>query len=413
MRRRKLGRWLTEQLAAGDDLLIKDPRLSWFLPLWTAAARKQGVEPSFVTMLRPPAEVVGQQAHLLQRPAPGRARRRRLGEHDAEHRAGHPRRAADVRPLPRPPRRLGGRVEAISRDLGLDWQLDRRRCGPRSAGFVDPGLRRVDLDWDDLDLPERLESIARRTWEALDRLPGDGPRRRPEVLGELDRLHEEYAAYYLEAEVVSRSTVIAARRARSPPAARAGRRGRRPGRTAVRALAYRSAQRMPAWLRRIVPAGARARSAQPDDRRRTGDMSLLRRGRAIGEVRRVAERGGAGVRRGRTTSPTASPASSASRTPALEVVVVDDGSTDGTGELADRIADERPPGPRGAPGQRRSRCRAQRRHSATRPVSTSPSPTATTWSSRTPTRGWSAPWSAPAPTSPSGRSSGSTATAAS
>ena len=119
-----------------------------------------------------------------------------------------------------------------------------------------------------------------------------------EVLGELDQLHEEYAAYYLEAEVVSRSTVIAARarRRRQPHEPDAGRRSPDGPPSA------RSPTARPDGCRRgcgaLVPAGARAKVR---DRMAGGgqrDMSFLRRRRATGRSDRVAERGGAGVRRG-------------------------------------------------------------------------------------------------------------------
>ena len=251
-----LGGWLDEQLAAGSDLLIKDPRLSWFLPLWTAVARQQGVEPAFVTMLRPPAEVVGskrtyynsqlQDAHgvaawlnmlLNTERATRGAARTFVRYHDL---------LDDWEAV----------IETIRRDLSLPQEVDE---GLRSDvnSFVDPGLRRVALTWDDLDLPERLATMGRRAWEALDRLPHGG-QDAPDVLAELDELHEEYGAYYLESEAVATSSVHAARVA--------ARRAPRPtditgiaGRDAARALAYRSARRLPGWMRRMVPDGARTR----------------------------------------------------------------------------------------------------------------------------------------------------------
>ncbi len=57
--RRRLAAWLEEQFDQADALIVKDPRLSWFLPLWTSVAREGGVEPALITMLRPPPEVVG------------------------------------------------------------------------------------------------------------------------------------------------------------------------------------------------------------------------------------------------------------------------------------------------------------------------------------------------------------------
>src|SRR6202012_2167389 len=50
--------WLGGQFALAPDVLVKDPRLSWFLPLWRRCAAELGVEAKIVTMLRHPAAVV-------------------------------------------------------------------------------------------------------------------------------------------------------------------------------------------------------------------------------------------------------------------------------------------------------------------------------------------------------------------
>ena len=51
--------WLDGHFAVSPELVVKDPRLSWFLGLWRVAAIRSGATPVFATMLRPPAEVVG------------------------------------------------------------------------------------------------------------------------------------------------------------------------------------------------------------------------------------------------------------------------------------------------------------------------------------------------------------------
>ena len=56
--RTELADWLEKQLAVGQDLVIKDPRLIWFLPMWQQCADSLGARSSVVTMLRHPAEVV-------------------------------------------------------------------------------------------------------------------------------------------------------------------------------------------------------------------------------------------------------------------------------------------------------------------------------------------------------------------
>ena len=44
---------------AVEELVVKDPRLAWFLGLWKSAALRCDAQASYVTMLRHPAEVVG------------------------------------------------------------------------------------------------------------------------------------------------------------------------------------------------------------------------------------------------------------------------------------------------------------------------------------------------------------------
>jgi hypothetical protein len=76
--------------------------------------------------------------------------------------------------------------------------------------FVDPDLRRVGLTWEDLALPQRLEEMARASWGALDGLAGPG-QDDDAAMARLDACRAAYDAYYQESELVSRSSVIAAR----------------------------------------------------------------------------------------------------------------------------------------------------------------------------------------------------------
>ncbi|WP_121253140.1 sulfotransferase family protein [Nocardioides ferulae] len=266
----RLARWLEAELEANPTLVIKDPRLSWFLPLWTGVAARLGATASFVTMLRPPAEVVGsKRAHY------------NTGLQDAQGAA------AWVNMLLGTERATRGSLRAFVRyhDLLDDWRPVvegvHQTLGlpalsaddPRLAeidGFVDPGLRRVRLDWADLDLPDRLATLTREAWEELDRLADPTARQASgtELEARLDAVRERYAAYYLEAETVSRSTAIAARHAgqppRSGPAAAPDSREVTPAPgpgVRARRLALASVRRLPAPLRRLVPAGLRARMA--------------------------------------------------------------------------------------------------------------------------------------------------------
>lgn len=214
--RGKVRRWLEEQYQVADRLVVKDPRSLWFLPLWTEVATELGVEASFVTMLRPPPETVGsRRTHYnrgLEDPH-GIASWLNLMTGTEHATRGHPR--AFVR----------------YHDLLDDWApaLDRlwRRTGlgetPPTASedpgaFIDPGLRRARLTWDDLELPDRLQALAAEASDCLDELATGEGDEDPALLARLDDARTSYAAYYAEAESVAHSSVIAARQAaRSAP----------------------------------------------------------------------------------------------------------------------------------------------------------------------------------------------------
>ena len=161
------------------ELVVKDPRLSWFLGLWRVAAVRTGATPVFATMLRPPAEVVGSKQTYYAN---------RLG---SAHLAAswlnmllHTERAT------RESVADGGRVFVRYGDLLDDWvkttmhvaetlQLqhvlhcdsEQIRDGHR---FVDPGLRRMSQTLDDLGLPHALHELTAATWEELNKLADPG-----------------------------------------------------------------------------------------------------------------------------------------------------------------------------------------------------------------------------------------------
>jgi hypothetical protein len=251
-----LRRWLGKQLAEHDELVIKDPRLAWFLPLWTNVARDLGVEPSFVTMLRQPAEIVGSKRTYYNR---------RLEDPSGI--------AAWLNMLLGTERATRGWTRVFVRydDLLEHWDAATSAIGSaldlpalvqptdeqhRAVdGFVDPALRRVGLTWQDLVLPARLEEMARSAWEALDGLAGHEPDVES-LTHRLDAASEAYDVYYRESEQVSHSSVIAARE-------RARRQATKPddatGHSDHHGVAIDLARRVPPSVRGLVPARARAR----------------------------------------------------------------------------------------------------------------------------------------------------------
>jgi hypothetical protein len=206
--------WLEGQFAEGNELVVKDPRLSWFLGLWRVAAIRDGATPVFATMLRPPSEVVGSKQKYYAN---------RLG---SAHLAAswlnmllHTERAT------RESVADGGRVFVRYGDLLDDWvktvmhvgehlqlqhvlhaKSEQIRDGHR---FVDPGLRRVTQSLADLQLPPKLHDLTGQTWTELNKLADPGGDT-AEVHRTLDQLREAYVDLYAEAEAISRSSVVAA-----------------------------------------------------------------------------------------------------------------------------------------------------------------------------------------------------------
>lgn len=252
--RARLTEWLQGQYADAEardpqptgELVVKDPRLAWFLGLWKAAALRCDAEASSVTMLRHVTEVVGSKKRYY---APGQT---------SSAFSEIQRTAAWVNMMLHTERATRGGTRAFVRydDLLTDWTVPvfelGRRLGLRvvqeaSANsiravhqFVDPGLRRVQTTWADVHVPARLRELAQETWEALDALPEDDSAKHHATL---DELREAYVTYYDEAEAVAQSSAIAARRA---------------GREEAREQAREQAP-APAGLRARVPEGAKRR----------------------------------------------------------------------------------------------------------------------------------------------------------
>ncbi len=245
--RTRLHTWLEEQFAEAPELVVKDPRLAWFLGLWRSAALRCEAAPAYVTMLRPVTEVVGSKQRYYST---------RFGEID--------RTAAWVNMMLHTERATRGSQRAYVRyeDLLTDWTIPLFGIGQRfdlfavksaSANdirkvhqFIDPNLRRVQLTWDDVEVPARLRDIAEESWAALDKLADDGGDR-PDVHATLDEMRAAYASFYEEAEAIASSTALASRREGYADGAA----GRPPMGES------RGADRIPHGLRALVPASAR------------------------------------------------------------------------------------------------------------------------------------------------------------
>jgi hypothetical protein len=176
----RLATWLADQLAHGQ-VLVKDPRSFWFHDLWRSAARAQGADLGFLTMLRHPAEVAKSRDTWY---TPG------VDETFRRHRA-----TANVAAwcnaafvterVTRDDRRVFVRYTDLLSDwraalgpvqerLGLELDADLSVTDHHAVDdFIDSGLRRSETTWDSVDLPDTLRAVAESAWEQLNRLAED------------------------------------------------------------------------------------------------------------------------------------------------------------------------------------------------------------------------------------------------
>ena len=253
--RERVAAWLDEQFSVADELVVKDPRASWFLGLWRAAADRCDATSAYVTMLRPVTEVVG-------------SKQTYYGPTGGQSGAGSDqgaitRTAAWVNMMLHTERATRGQQRAFVHygDLLDDWTqpvfalgeaFDLQGVKTAMAvdiaevhRFIDPSLRRVTMTWDDIGVPDRLRELADETWQALDAIAADDSEKNREWC---DQLRTAYAGQYAEAEAFAHSTVVAQRRRAAADARR----------EALEEAPSRSAaDRVPHAVRAMVPPAAR------------------------------------------------------------------------------------------------------------------------------------------------------------
>ena len=279
--RRSCGDWLADQ--AEPQVVVKDPHAAWVLPTLAPGRRRR------------PAATCGCSPRCGTRPRWSARRTCTWGEGrrtDAERRvketsntaawlnvalvteAGSPGRAAGVPALRRPARRL-----AHARSAGSPTSSTSRCRSTRTAAsttFLDPGMRRSQLTWADLVLPDWLRDLAEDTWQQLGALVarprgprGPRPGSRPPAAS--------YAAHYAEAVAVSPRRGPAPRaprhRGRARPSSGAGCKAERARRKAGRGQARPEPGQGQSTKRaaRPDPAAGRGRgTATPRTRRSAG-----------------------------------------------------------------------------------------------------------------------------------------------
>jgi hypothetical protein len=208
--------WLDGQFREAPNVVVKDPRTAWFLPLWTRASADLGVDASFVTMLRHPAESIASatKSYGTWQPPASRA-------------------AAWINVTLETERATRGARRAFVRheDLLRDWPRELNRAGdllelsvlaeatpernPEVDAFVDPTLHRNRVGWDELDVPARMRDMTEDVWQRVQRLAEPGGDT-PEVHGSLDEARDAFGELYAEAEAIAQSSISAAKPRKKP-----------------------------------------------------------------------------------------------------------------------------------------------------------------------------------------------------
>lgn len=238
--------WLAGELDHAQAVVVKDPRIGWFVPLWTGCSNDLGLPHSHLMMLRHPAEILA-------------SARRWYGDWqtDASRAAAWLNVMLETERSTRGARRVfvpyedlltdwHGEIDRIGETLDLPLLRHRDRDRLAKVGeFVDPSLRRSRVGWEELDVPASVRDMAEDVWGRLQQLaaPNSEPQ---DVHGALDAARSAYVSLYRDAEAIAQSSVTAVK----PRKAR-GHRAPAPATLRVR-LARRLPERYRRRLRRAA-----------------------------------------------------------------------------------------------------------------------------------------------------------------
>lgn len=205
--RMQLRDWLEAQFETNPSVVIKDPRLLWFLPLWEAVGANLGATVGVVSMLRHPAEVVRSKLSWYDQ----------IADTEASSLAGWVNAMLEAEQRTR----HLARCYVAFADLQEDWPGQIRRVGSalslpelteaveRERNAVDTmfdrSLHRSKATWQDLDVPSELLDVAGKVWDDLSSLvvaPED-----PDTLQRLGEHRQAYDRFYTQVEQIARSSI--------------------------------------------------------------------------------------------------------------------------------------------------------------------------------------------------------------
>lgn len=210
----ELRSWLADHLDH-PQVLVKDPRAFWVLPLWVRVAESLGVEVCTLTMLRHPTEVVrSRDSAYLTDQTPTFRRQRETANVAAWVNAAFATEAA-TRSLPR--------AFVGYADLLADWRSVLHRAGEQAGltydadvtvqephevdEFIDARLNRSAITWDDIAVPAQLRDLAEETWQAMSTLVGEP--QDADALAALTDLQRRYAELFDFSEAIAMDATTA------------------------------------------------------------------------------------------------------------------------------------------------------------------------------------------------------------
>jgi hypothetical protein len=196
--------------AGEPQLVVKDPRSVSVQDLWRECAADAGFGIRYLSMLRQPAEVVGSRSTYYADRSDAAGQRRYEIFNVARW----------INSSLINERETRGQVRSFVRydDLLTDWRSAVLRMGDELGltfaddltdrthhpvdDFIDPGLRRVRVTWDDLDVPSWLREVADGVWDAHLELWAAGGTSE-DASARLDGLAQRYRRLFEDAEAVS------------------------------------------------------------------------------------------------------------------------------------------------------------------------------------------------------------------
>ena len=208
-------KWLGKQFGDSENLLVKDPRLSWFLPLWRRCAEEAGVSPRFATVLRHPAAVID-------------SKQRSYGgwQSDVSRTAGWLNQTLFTERATRESPRVFVRYDDLLDDwtrivgrVGETLDLSVVRDAPAASivsihEFVDKGLSRSKANWEDFAIPTALREQVDVVWDLISQLAEENVDDMDTVVQELEAARAAYVSLYEDSEAIAQSSIAAGPRKR-------------------------------------------------------------------------------------------------------------------------------------------------------------------------------------------------------